>query len=298
VNYFPRSDERQDRCFLVVNVAGERNVDASKVAALKRARYPLAVLQLNGEPALPRYMQLIHYAVFALGYLRNMNFVTQPGVELYKKIAGDIHAQAKKAGGLEHAAVWREQMGSPYRLKWRGGLAVNFSPLVELGLLKADQLDLENGNAAAVYAAALSGLVESGTVTYGELTYFGDMRYQAAGKRLRGTLDRAGETLFRSRLKMPVDVYEGPAMNHSYHEMIIGYGGGFSTILLSEKQESIRRVEYDADYHRAQWLATQKALTERGRAVVALTARDLSEGSRQAIREFFSEVARRTKRRT
>jgi glucose-6-phosphate isomerase len=298
VNYFPRKDQRQDRCFLVVNVAGERNADASKVAALKRAGYPLAVLQLNGEPALPRYMQLIHYVVFALGYLRNMNFVTQPGVELYKKIANDIHRQAKKAGGLEHAAVWRDQMNSPHRLKWRGGLAVNFSPLIELGLLKPEQLELENRNAAAVYAAALAGLVESGKVTYGELTFFGDMRYQPAGKRLRGTLDRAGEALFRTRLKMPVDVYEGPAMNHSYHEMIIGYGRGFSTILLSEKQESIRRIEYDADYHRAQWLATQKALAERGRAVVALTARDLSDSSRQAIREFFSEVARRTKRRT
>lgn len=298
VNYFPRNDERQDRCFLVVNVAGERNVDASKVAALRRARYPLAVLQLSGEPALPRYMQLIHYVVFALGYLRNMNFVTQPGVELYKKIANEIHKQAKKAGGLDHAAVWRDQMNGPHRLKWRGGLAVNFAPLIALGLLKEEQLDLENRNAAAVYAAALTGLVESGKVSYGELTYFGDMRYQAAGKRLRVTLDRAGDTLFRSRLKMPVDVYEGPAMNHSYHEMIIGYGRGFSTIVLSEKQESIRRIQYDADYHRAQWLATQKALAERGRAVVALTVRDLGDNSRQTIREFFGEVARRTKRRT
>ena len=124
------------------------------------------------------------------------------------------------------------------------------------------------------------------------------MRYQPAGKRLRVTLERAGETVFRSRLKMPVDVYEGPAMNHSYHEMIIGYGRGFSTDLLSEKQEIIRRMQYDADYHRAQWLATQRALAERGRAVVGLTVRDLSDASRQTVREFFGEVARRTKRRT
>jgi hypothetical protein len=124
------------------------------------------------------------------------------------------------------------------------------------------------------------------------------MRYQPAGKRLRATLDRAGEAVFRSRLKIPVDVYEGPAMNHSYHEMIIGHGRGFSTIVLAEKQESIRRIQYDADYHRAQWLATQKALAERGRAVVALTVRDLSDESRQTIREFFTEVSRCTKRRT
>jgi glucose-6-phosphate isomerase len=298
VNYFPRKDRRQDRCFVVVNVAGLHNADSAKVAALRRAGYPLAVLQLSGEPVLPRYMQLMHYVVFALGYLRNMNFVTQPGVELYKKIANDIHQQARKAGGIERTAVWREQMSSPYRVRWRGGLAVNFAPLIELGLLQEDQLDLEHGNAAAIYAAALGGLLERGKVSYGELTFFGDMRYQSAGKRLRASLERAAEAVFRSRLKMPVDVYEGPAMNHSYHEMIIGYGRGFSTIVLSEKQESLRRIQYDADYHRAQWLATQKALAERGRAVVALTVRDLGDGSRQTIREFFSEVARRTKRRT
>ncbi len=298
VNYFSRKDKRQDRCFVVVNAPGERNADAAKVAALRRAGYPLAVLRLSGEPVLPRYMQLIHYAVFGLGYLRNMNFVTQPGVELYKKIANDIHQQAKKAGGIERTAVWREQMSGPHRLKWRGGLAVNFAPLIELGLIDPAQLDLENRNAAAVYAASLDKLIESGKVSYGELTFFGDMRYQPAGKRLRATLERAGETVFRSRLKMPVDVYEGPAMNHSYHEMIIGYGRGFSTIVLSERQESIRRIQYDADYHRAQWLATQRALAERGRAVVGLTVRDLNEASRQTVREFFGEVARRTKRRT
>jgi glucose-6-phosphate isomerase len=298
VNYFPRKDKRQQRCFVVVNVAGLRNTDAAKVAALRRAGYPLAVLNLRGDPVLPRYMQLIHYVVFALGYLRNMNFVTQPGVEIYKKIANEIHQQARKAGGIERTAAWREQMNSPFRVKWRGGLAVNFAPLIELGLLGEDQLDREHRNAAAIYAAALGGLLERGKVSYGELTFFGDMRYQPAGKRLRATLDRAGEAVFRSRLKIPVDVYEGPAMNHSYHEMIIGHGRGFSTIVLAEKQESIRRIQYDADYHRAQWLATQKALAERGRAVVALTVRDLSDESRQTIREFFTEVSRCTKRRT
>jgi hypothetical protein len=297
VNYFSRKDERQDRCFLVVNVPGLRNVDSAKVAALRRAGYPLAVLQLAGEPVLPRYMQLIHYTVFALGYLRNMNFVTQPGVELYKKIANEIYQQAKKAGGIERTSVWREQAGSPHRIKWRGGLAVNFAPLIERGLLSEDRLNLENRNAAAIYAAALTELVEQRKVSYGELTFFGDMRYQPSGRQLRVALDRAGEAVFRSRLKMPVDVYEGPAMNHSYHEMIIGYGRGFSTILVSEKQDSIRRMQYDADYHRAQWLATQQALAERGRAVVTLTIRDLSDDSRQTVREFFAEVARRTKRR-
>ncbi len=57
---------------------------------------------------------------------------------------------------------------------------------------------------------------------------------------------------------MPADVYEGPAMNHSFHEMIIGFGGGFSTVAITEQQASIPHLGYKADYHRAQWLATQQ----------------------------------------
>ena len=86
-------------------------------------------------------------------------------------------------------------------------------------------------------------------------------------------------------------------MNHSFHEMIIGYGHGFSTVVLSEKQASIRKVGYNSDYHRAQFLATERALKDRGRAVVALTVRDLSERSLDALTDFFAEAARRLKRR-
>ena len=296
-NYFAPKDTLQDRCFLVVNVRGLKNVDTVKVGALRRAGYPLALLNLHGKAALARYMQVIHYTVFGLGYLRNMNFVTQPSVELYKTIANDLNVAAKKEGGIEKTETWRSMLASDCRLKWRGGLSVSFEALCELGLLRREALNLENRNAAAVYAEALRSLVESQQATYGELTYFGDTRYSTSGKALRRVLDRAAEGVFRSRLKMPADVYEGPAMNHSYHEMIIGYGRGFSTVLLTEKAESFRRVPYPADYHRAQWLATQQALASRGRAVVGITIRDLSERSRQTVAEFFAEVARRLARR-
>jgi hypothetical protein len=226
-----------------------------------------------------------------------MNFVTQPGVELYKQIANEIHERARRKEGVEQSRSWKRVTDAPCRVRWRGGLSVGFDPLRRLGLVKEKDLACENGNAAAIYAQVLQSLVERGKVTYGELTFFGDTRYQPAGRRLRAALDKAGDAVFRARLKMPVDVYEGPAMNHSYHEMIIGYGRGFSTILLSEKQESIKRVDYSADYHRAQWLATQQALERRGRAVVPMMLRDLSEKSRQTLQEFFAEVARRLPRR-
>ena len=84
---------------------------------------------------------------------------------------------------------------------------------------------------------------------------------------------------------MPVDIYEGPAMNHSYHEMIIGHGKCFSIVLIAEKQER------GAEYHVAQFLATQMALQRRNRRVVAITVKDLSERSLTALEAFFDEAA-------
>jgi hypothetical protein len=95
---------------------------------------------------------------------------------------------------------------------------------------------------------------------------------------------------------MPADVYEGPAMNHSYHEMVIGHGRCLSTVLLSEKAESMPEAGYKADYHRAQFLATQMALEQRGRLVVSITLRDLSEASLKALDEFFRQAAAQLKR--
>ena len=237
-------------------------------------------------------MQFIHYTVFGLGYLRQMNFVTQPSVELYKTIAEEIYTKAKKTGSTLKTKAWRVTVNGPHSIRWRGGLTVHLSALRRVGSMSDEQLSLENGNAAAVYAAALSSLVGEGRVSYGELTYFGDTRYHIHGKALMRVLNQAAEVIFRSRLKMPADVYEGPAMNHSYHEMIIGYGHAFSTVLLSEKV-----AHYAPHYHFAQWLATQEALARRKRAVVGITIRDLSEHSRQTVKEFFSEVARRVGRR-
>lgn len=298
IDYYPPKSDKQDRCFLFVNSShGGRNPDGQKVQALRRAGYPVAVLGVDGELALARYMQFIHWTVFGLGALRNMNFVTQPGVELYKDYAKKINDEAQRVGGIEKTKAWTELMGSPERLKWRGGIAMDFGALIEVGLLCPEELQIEHGNVPAVYAHALEKLRDARAISYGELTFFGDTRYDDAGAHLLKALNGAGESVFRSRLKMPVDVYEGPAMNHSYHEMIIGFGQGFSTVLLSDKQAAYKRVGYTSDYHRAQWLATRRALADRKRAVATLTVRDLSLRSLENLQEFFNETARRLRRR-
>ncbi len=80
-------------------------------------------------------------------------------------------------------------------------------------------------------------------------------------------------------------------MNHSYHEMIIGHGHAFSTVLLSDRPAALPEAGYTADYHRAQFLATQMALAERGRPVVSITVKDLEAGSLAALDEFFRQAA-------
>jgi hypothetical protein len=216
--------------------------------------------------------------VFGVAFLRKMNFVTQPSVELYKSIANRLHAEAQKAGGIEKTKAWTAMARSPKQARWRGAITLLYDGL---------DGDAPEGDAPAVYGALLKGLANSRRIEYGELTFFGDTRYSPQGRAVRKALDRAGERVFRNRLKMPVDIYEGPAMNHSYHEMIIGHGRCFSTIILSEKQEQLPAAGYRADYHMAQFLATKLALEQRRRAVVALLLKDLSERTLGILEDFF-----------
>jgi hypothetical protein len=281
-NYRAPKDPKQDRVFCCVQIKGSKGTQDSgveKVALLRRAGYPVASIMLPKDTALPRYMQFVHYAVFGLAWLRKINFVTQPNVELYKTITNKLYAESEKAGGIAKTREWRQTEDSPRKSIWRGRVTLRWDRLPK-------DLKFEEATAPALYAAMLKHFVCDRKATYGELTFFGDTRYSAHGRAVRTVLDRAAERVFRARLKMPVDVYEGPAMNHSYHEMIIGHGGCFSTIVAPDRGDG-----GEADYHRAQFLATQMALAERGRAVVSITLRDLEDASLRALDEFFRQAA-------
>lgn len=283
-NYRSPKDTHQDRAFLAVAVKGMPGPDSAKIALLRRAGYPVAVLTLPRGAVLSSYMQFMHYAVFGVAWLRGMTFVTQPNVEAYKSIASEIFAEAETVGGAALTSCWRRMLASPRQVSFRGALTLHYDRLcLDAG---ADGLD-----APQLYAAILGNLAAQRRVEYGELTWFGDTRYSAEGMAIRRSLERAAENLFERRLKMPADVYEGPAVNHSYHEMIIGHGRCFSTVLLSGKQEHLAAARYAPDYHVAQFLATQIALAERGRHVVAITVQDTGEASRRALEDFFHRAA-------
>ncbi|HYM13292.1 MAG TPA: hypothetical protein VEU62_21315 [Bryobacterales bacterium] len=286
----PARHDGMDRIFWAVNVAGCDNPEAAGLKQLREAGHPLAVLEVQHAMPLPKYMQLVHYAVFGLACLRRMNFVTQPSVELYKAIANRLHGQARKAGGIERIKPWRALRTTRLRARASGGITLYYDSLVATRLVTSADLPPRRAGAPAIYAAAFRRLREQGKIEYAELTFYGDMRYRPAGRRLREVLDAAADA-FGKCLGLSTDVYEGPAMNHSYHEMIIGHGRCFSTVLLAEKQTTLTEIGYRPDYHRAQWLATKLALEQRGRPVLALTFPDLSSDSLRALRGFFRRVA-------
>lgn len=276
LNYRPPKDPLQDRVFWCVQMKGTQDGCPQKIALLRRAGYPAASLTMPKDTSLSRYMQFVHYVVFGLAWLRKINFVTQPNVELYKSITNKLYAECERMGGIAKTKEWRQSGESPRNSVWRGRVTLRWDRLPRA-------VPVAGSTAPAIYAELLKHSIADRQATYGELTFFGDTRYSAPGRAVRTVLDRAAERLFRAGLKMPADVYEGPAMNHSYHEMIIGHGGCFSTIVAAEGGKQ-------ADYHRAQLLATQMALAERGRAVVSLTLSDLEDASLRALDEFFRQV--------
>jgi glucose-6-phosphate isomerase len=251
-SYRRADDPLQDRAFLAIQRKGEPQPEAKQITELRHAKYPMAMLTFAAAAPLSQYMQFMHYAVGGLAYLRRMNFVTQPGVELYKEVASGLFADANKAGGTAHIPAWT-------------------------ALKRPDARKL---------GSDLKKLAASRAVEYGELTFFGDMRYNEEGRALRVSLERAADRIFRSRLKMPCDIYEGPAMNHSYHEMIIGHGKCFSILTIWARQTHFALGHCEPDYHMAQFLATKMALEKRGRHVVAFPIDDMEDLDR-----YFLEVA-------
>ena len=202
-------------------------------------------------------MQFIHYAAcsgIGVAAQREFRNAAQRRDCSCKWIAARLHAEIAWRARRDPP---RSRNGGRRRTALCGAAAI---------FLRWDRLkgreEPDATTAPAIYASLIRQFSGDRRIEYGELTFFGDTRYSARGRAVRAVLDRAAERLFRGALKMPVDVYEGPAMNHSYHEMIIGCGKCFSTILIAGPDNG-------GDYHDAQFLATQMALAERGRAVVS-----------------------------
>lgn len=272
-HYHRSEDPKQDRVFLAIQHKGEPHPEAEGIGKLRVGKYPVAIVTFSAKAPLSRYMQFIHHVVFGLGVLREMNFVTQPAVELYKAITSEIYKEAAEVGGIRESSAWKALTAGAGK-RWKG----------VVGLETPETL-----------AAAITGAFNHHKINYGELTFFGDTRYSEEGTQIRAILDEAANRIFKSSFHMVADVYEGPAMNHSFHEMIIGHGKCFSIVLLSEKQVRFAVAGYEPDYHTAQFLATCQALRKKGRIVHPVLVKDLSPESMELLEAFFAETARELK---
>ena len=82
-------------------------------------------------------MQFVHYVVFGVAWLRKINFVTQPNVELYKSIANRLHAEAQrgtaKTGiaktGIAKTKEWRRFVEFRRSAVWRGRVTLRWDRL-------------------------------------------------------------------------------------------------------------------------------------------------------------------------
>ncbi|HWR51144.1 MAG TPA: hypothetical protein VN428_08555 [Bryobacteraceae bacterium] len=282
-NYHSPKDATQDRVFLAVQVKGLDGPDAQKIAALRRAGYPVAVAGFATGATLSRYMQFIHYTAFGLAYLRGVNFGTQPSVDAFQATANCLHSQSQAAGGVERTAQWQTMLKSPRQARHCGIVTLHCDRLCV-------EVDVRHTSAPEMYAAVLRKLGGERAMDAAELAFFGDTRYSPAGVAVRKVIERAAERIFRARLKMPVDVLEAPAMHLPSHELA-GGARCLSTLIVNEKPEQFPAARYAPDHHMAQFLAAYGMLAGRGRPVVAVTLKNLGEESLAALDDFFHRTA-------
>lgn len=271
-NYRSPKDALQGRAFLAVQIKGAAGPDTRKIGLLRRSGYPVACVTFPRGSQLSSFMQFVHWTVFALAYLRDASLVCRCGKGLYRDYAERIFAQAAEQGGVQKTAAWEAAMRSPHRVVFSDSLTLHYGRLC--AAIEDDGL-----SAPKLYAAVIRNLTREGRLEYGEFTFFGDTRYTRQGAALRKLTQRAAEDLFGARLKMPVDVSEGPPAR--------GEGKCLSTLLISEKQEHLPAARYSADHHVAQFLGTQCALAEQNRPVVAIALKDLEQPALDSLGDFF-----------
>jgi len=282
-NYRSPKDPMQDRAFLALKLRGLPAETPDKIGKLRRSGYPVATVTLPRGTMLSSFMQFIHYMVFGLAWLRDADLVSRSGVKYWQQTTERLFKKSQDAGGVEKLKEWKSPAASSRRVRHRGCVTLCYDRL---------KLDIDAGglDAPTTYALLLKKLLAEERVDHAGLVFFGDTRYSARGRSLLKTLNRSAERLFRARLKMPVDICEGPEMNHSHFEAVTGHGKCFTTVILSEKAERLPAAGHTAQYHMAQYLATQMTLAEGGHPVVSILLKDLEEPTLTSLEDLFRQA--------
>ena len=119
-----------------------------------------------------------------MAWLRKVNFVTQPNVELYKSIANRLHTEAGARAGSRKSRTGRGGAAN------RGVARARYTTL---GSAEGVAPNRTQPPRRQSMRSLLRQFSDDRRIEYGELTFFGDTRYSARGRAVRAVLDRAAE---------------------------------------------------------------------------------------------------------
>jgi len=301
--------DANDRVFVRFNMSDVRKTNDDFVSELKEKGYPVfditvednnlvRALASEGIPAYEidayDYVGSIMFGlqrmVAAIGWLWDITFVDQPGVDGYKKGTRKVLQDMKEAG------VDKVEMPKNWKFADYGTrLKVYYTPLIEAGVMTESEIeqevkglgsDMKNG--AAVYAALINIARKKGNFEAAELASYGRM-----SNTFLFALVNARSRIFSSLLKMPAKIAEGPDKNHSFQQNIAkGKNMFFSTYFLPLETTQSKYLEYDLNPLLAQAIGTVQSLAEEGRKAVLITIDGKISDAEESTEDFFADVER------
>ncbi|HQJ15126.1 MAG TPA: hypothetical protein PLJ26_01370 [Candidatus Omnitrophota bacterium] len=287
--------DENDRVFLRINLgATETNREFWKY--LQENGYPTLEINIKDITDIGGVMLGLQRMVATIGYLWDIRFVNQPGVEAYKKESKAI-AQAMKDSGQtkqDVLAAW-----APFSADYLNAFTLYYAPLVMSGIITADALDAQvrrmgadMQNAAAVYAAITQILEQKAKAGETEFNAAELSSYGKLSPAMTRILEDARRDIFTRGLRIPSKLGEGPDKNHSYQQNIQDGRNMFFSTYFTSLNNPQPAVPFDDNLLFAQTIGTVKAMYTSldPRKAVLFVAEQMTPEVESAYADFFSKV--------
>ncbi len=276
-----KSAADNDRFFVRVNIGGKQTRgDLWKY--LTDNKYPVQEFNVADTTDIGSLMLGFQMAVATVGYLWDICYVDQPGVEGYKKAT---RAVQDKLGAGAIVQVPSEWTSGKFR-----GLNVHYGTLLQAGVLTLAELEAETvrlggsmSDMPVVYAAALNLL--RGKFELAEIASYGRLTPST-----RKVFEDARYAIFTRDLQKTSKLGEGPDKNHSYHQNIAQGRDIFNSLYFMPLVMEQPELAYDDNLIRAQTVGTIQSLVDTGRKVVLITADSTADAAAADLRRFFNRV--------
>jgi glucose-6-phosphate isomerase len=275
--------EENDRVFVRFNLGDDKS-DERFWDEITDEGYPVWEIDINDISEIGGVMLGLQLAVATVGYLWDIRYVDQPGVEGYKRSTREVQAEVQPGNKIAPPDSWKYAS--------RGSLRLYYDMLYSAGIspqeirAEVERLGATMEDAAAVFAAVLK--ISAGTEGFqaAEIASYGRMTPEA-----REVFEDARRRIFTQFLRIPAKLGEGPDKNHSYHQNIAqGREQFLSIYYLPDVFPQPAHVSYDDNLIRAQEIGTVQSLADGKRKVVLLTSAGSMDESAGDLADFFDQV--------